>query len=146
MFYPKHFGGTLRSWEEFPAAAGTYKIGQLLNMADGQLVSVDAASTTAPQYLCMAKRTVAEGELIPVQRVSYDDIYETTLSADAEGAVIGSKMQISEGGEQVDMGAEGCFEIVQIDDTTAGSKVAGRFLCGGSVAAADQAVNDEEGA
>lgn len=153
MFYPKNFGGNLRSWEYLPAVAGTYRAGQLLNVAGGLLVAVDAASTVTPPYLCQCDRVVEEGEPIPVVRVSYDDIYESCLGADAEGLAIGQLLQISAGGETVDAAAEGSFEVVSFGGTAAGDTVCGWFRAaapgasgtpgaGGSQIATDEEVKD----
>ena len=144
MFYPKKICGNLRSWEYLPAAAGTYRAGQLLNVADGLLVSVDAASTSTPPYLCQADRTVAEGETLPVVRVSLDAVYETVLSGDAADVQIGAMLQVSAGGETVDAQAAGSFEVVSLEDTTAGAVICGRFCCTGSGAAGVQVASDQE--
>lgn len=127
MFTPKNMSTALRPWEYIPAAAGTYKSGQLLNASGGKLVPVSAASTTTPGYLCMADVTVDEGQVVPVAIVVRDDIYETALSAAAEGADIGSKLRVSAGGLQVDSGAAGTFEVTSLEGTAAGSVVCGRF-------------------
>lgn len=128
MFVPySHDKGALQPWEYLEAAAGSYEVGQLLNVSGGKLTALSAATTTTPAYVCMAKRTVEAGETLPVQRVSRDVIYETTLSAAAESAAVGTKLRISAGGLQADGGAAGTFEVVAIDGTAAGSMVRGRF-------------------
>lgn len=128
MFLPhKSDTGAHQPWEWLPAAAGTYKVGQLLNVSGGQLVPVEGASTTTPAYLCQADVTVDGGKTVPVQRVTGSYIYETQLSAAAEGAAIGIKLQVSAGGLQADAAAAGTFEIVEIEGTAAGSTVRGRF-------------------
>lgn len=114
-------------WEYFPAAAGSYKAGQLLKIDGGQLTAVSAASTTTPPYLCMADATVEAGGMIPVVRVKHDTVFETTLSAAAESAATGAKLQVAAGGLQVNAAAEGSFELVYVDGTEAGSTVRGRF-------------------
>ena len=148
MFHPQYFNGNLRSWEYFPAAAGTYKNGQMLNVTDGLLAPLEEASTEIPPYICQCDRTVKEGEVIPVVRVSADAIYHTTLSADAAEAKIGTMLQISAGGEQVDASAEGSFEVVGIDDTKKDSVVYGRFITGsaasGAAAAGLEVATDQE--
>lgn len=120
--------GAVLPFEYLPAAAGDYEAGQLLKVTDGKLAPIDAASTTTPAYLCMGKHTVADGENLPVTRVSDDVIYETNLGAEAADAVIGTKLQISAGGLTVDAGAVGTFEIAFIEGTAAGSVVRGRFV------------------
>lgn len=128
MFSPhKTDTGAVLPWEYMPAAAGTYQAGQLLNAKNGSLAPVSAASPTTPGYLCMANITVTEGQLVPVTRIQHTAIYETQLSAEAEDAAEGTKLQVSAGGLQVDAAAAGSFEVTYIEDTAAGSMVRGRF-------------------
>ena len=122
-----HDTGAVLPWEYMKATAGTYKAGQLLNAVDGALKPVSAASKTTPGYLCMANITVTEGQPIPVTRIQHTAIYETQLSAAAEGAAEGSKLEVSAGGLQVDNAAAGTFEIIYIEATTEGATVRGRF-------------------
>ena len=128
MFYPHTSDtGAAQPWEYLPAAAGTYKAGQLLKVSSGKLAALSAASTTTPPYLCMADITVTDGENVPVIRVADDAIYETKLSAAAASAAIGSKLEVSTGGLQVDATAAGTFEVVFLAGTAAGDTVRGRF-------------------
>ena len=128
MFLPySHDKVALQPWEYLPAAAGTYQIGQLLDVTAGKLTAIGAAKTTTPAYLCMASKTVANGDVLPVQRVSKDEIYETHLSAEAADAAIGTKLQVSKGGLEADAAAAGTFEVSYIEGTAAGSVVRGRF-------------------
>lgn len=128
MFSPhKTDTGAVLPWEYMPAAAGTYQAGQLLNAKNGSLTPVSAASPTTPGYLCMANITVTAGQLVPVTRIQHTAIYETQLSAEAEDAAEGTKLQVSAGGLQVDAAAAGSFEVTYIEDTAAGSMVRGRF-------------------
>ena len=128
MFQPHKIDtGAVLPWEYMSAVAGTYQAGQLLNAKDGALTPVSAASPTTPGYLCMANITVAEGQCVPVTRIQHTAIYETQLSAAAENAAAGTKLQVSAGGLQVDAAAAGSFEITEIEDTAAGSVVRGRF-------------------
>ncbi|MBQ3214494.1 MAG: hypothetical protein IJB11_00085 [Oscillospiraceae bacterium] len=127
MFTPKNMGTALQPWEYLPAAAGTYKAGQLLNASGGKLAPVSAAATTTPTYLCMADITAIDGQVIPVAAVVKNDIYVTHLSAEAADAKIGTKLQVSAGGLQVDGSAAGSFEVTYLEDTAAGSEVCGRF-------------------
>ena len=128
MFLP-HMSdnGALQPWEYLEAAAGTYKVGQLLNVSNGKLAAISEACTTTPPYLCMSNITVADGELVPVQRVSKNYIYETQLSAAAASAKVGTKLQVSAGGLLADGAAAGTFEISFLEATTEGAKVHGRF-------------------
>lgn len=128
MFLPySHDKGALQPWEYLEAAAGTYEIGQLLDVSGGKLTAITAAKTTTPAYVCMAKCTVEEGQTLPVQRVCKDAIYETKLSAAADAATVGTKLQVSEGGLLADGAATGTFEVVYIEGTAADSVVRGRF-------------------
>lgn len=128
MFSPhKHDTGAVLPWEYLPAAAGTYQAGQLMNAKNGSLAAITAASTTTPGYLCMADITVAAGELVPVTRIQHAETYETTLSAAAATATVGSMLEVSAGGTQVDGTAAGSFEVTYIEGTAAGGLVRGRF-------------------
>ena len=127
MFIPKNIGGAAQGWEYYPAAAGTYKAGQLVNLTAGALAPVSAASKTTPGYVCMADITVVEGGVVPVQRVVKDIEFVTELSADAASAKAGSKLEVSAGGLAVDAAATGTFEVTYIAETAAGSEVHGRF-------------------
>lgn len=117
-----------RGWEYLPAAAGTYVAGQALTVASGKLAAISAARATSPEYICMMDGTVAADTLIPVIRVDKDIELETSLSAAATAMVMGTKLQISKGGLQVDAAAEGTFEVKEYAGTAAGAAVIGRFL------------------
>lgn len=127
MFVPHKSDNGLQPFEYYPAAAGTYAIGQLLNVSDGKLTAVAAASPTTPAYVSMGQGDLADGDVLPVIRVNHEMIFETTLSAEAADAKLGTKLQVSAGGLQVDATAAGTFEVVHIEDTAAGSTVHGRF-------------------
>lgn len=127
FFIHKTDTGAVPPWEYMAAAAGTYQAGQLLNAKDGALTPISAASATTPGYVCMANITVAEGQSMPVTRIQHTAIYETQLSAAAEGAAAGTKLQVSAGGLQVDAAAAGTFEVTEIESTEAGGMVRGRF-------------------
>ena len=126
-FLPHQSDNGLQPWEYYPAAGGSYTVGQMLTMNGGQLAPQTTASTVTPPYLCMASVTVTDGQLVPVIRVTRDVIFETQLSAAAEEAAIGTKLQVSAGGLQADAAAAGTFEVVFIDGTAAGNTVRGRF-------------------
>lgn len=126
-FYPKTCTGNLKPWEYLPAAAGTYEAGQLLNISGGKLAAISAATKTSPAYVCMADATVADGENLPVAKVVNETIFVTTLSAAAAGCTLGTLLEITAGGKQVDNAAAGTFEVVYVGGTEAGSEVHGRF-------------------
>lgn len=129
MFVPmKSDNGAVLPWEYLSAAAGEYKAGQLLNVADGKVAAITATSTTTPPYLCMADKKAEAGELLPVTRISRDYIYETQLSAETAAAKPGAKLQVSKGGLEADGAAAGTFEVVSLEGTTKGSKVRGRWV------------------
>lgn len=120
--------GTVLPFEYIPAAADTYEAGQLLQVSNGKLAAISAAATATPPYLCMGSITVEDGEHLPVTRINDDVIYAATLSADADSAVVGTKLRISAGGKDVDAGAAGSFELVALEGTKAGNIVYGRFI------------------
>lgn len=132
MFVPvKSDTGALLPWEYMPAAAGTYKAGQMLTVnGSGQLAALSAASTTTPPYLCMADVTAAVGQIIPVIRVDGGIIFETTLKSAASGAVIGTKLQVEADGLTASKPGtgSGSFEAVWMEGTAAGNIVRGRFV------------------
>lgn len=127
MFMPHSYDSALQPWEYLPAAAGTYKVGQALKLASGKVAATGAALTTTPPYICMAETTVADGEALPVIRTKHDIIFETTLSAAAASAAVGSKLQVSADGLTVNATAAGTFELVHVAGTAEGDMVRGRF-------------------
>lgn len=127
MFNPKYKTGATQPWEFYPAAAGTYVVGQLLNLTGGKLTAVSAASKTTPGYLCCGNVTVAEGDVVPVIHIEAGEILVTQLSAEAASAAPGTMLEVSAGGLQVDGAAAGTFEVTFLEGTAAGSTVWGRF-------------------
>ncbi len=128
MFLPhSNLSGAVHPWEYLPAAAGSYQVGQLLTVSGGQLAAITAARKTTPEYVCMATKTAQAGENLPVIRVDKETIFETSLSAEAATAAIGSLLEISAGGEQVDAAAAGTFELCHVEGTAKDSIVRGRF-------------------
>ena len=127
-FKPHQNDNVLQPWEEIPAAAGTYVVGQLLQVTNGQLAALTAATKTTPPYVCMANATVAAGEVLPVIRVQKDMIFETQLSAETAAAKVGVKLEVTAGGLLADGAAEGTFELGYVEDTAKDSAVRGRFL------------------
>jgi len=119
--------GAVLPFEYLPAAAGDYKVGQLVGVTGGKVKALDTASTTMPPYLCMSEASKEDGELLPVTRVSHDYIYETTLASAMAAAVIGAKLSVAAGGLAPDATA-GTFEVVAADGTAAGDAIRGRFL------------------
>ncbi len=129
MFLP-HTYDTAESqpWEYIPAgAAMTVEVGQLLTVSNGKLAAISSAKTNNPEYCCMARKTFKQDELVPVLRVHHGIVFQTTLSAAASGAKVGSKLEISAGGLEADATAAGTFELTYVDGTAKGDKVYGRF-------------------
>lgn len=125
--FHKNDTGAVAPFEYLPAAAGEYEAGQLLTVSGGKLAAIAEASNKTPPYLCVGNKTVADGELLPVVRVNATTIYKTALSAEAAAATIGTKLEISAGGKEVDGAAAGTFEVTYIEGTDAGAVVYGRF-------------------
>ena len=144
MFQPwKSDNGAVLPWEYLPAKAGTYHVGQALNLdaTTGHLEAVTADQDTTPPYICNAEVKVeTAGTPIPVSRTSRDVIYETTLQAPAADTVAGGRLKVKNGGTQVggrlkvknggmQVGAgDGTFEVVSLDGTDANAIVRGRFV------------------
>lgn len=131
MFQPwKSDNGAVLPWEYLPAEAGTYHVGQALNLdaTTGHLEAVAADLETTPPYFCNAEIEVeAAGTPIPVSRSSRDIIYETTFAAAATGTVVGSRLVVKSGGTNVGTG-DGTFEVVNLEGTAQGDVVRGRFV------------------
>lgn len=127
-FMPDKQEKGLQGWEYIPAAAGSYEVGQALTVSGGKVAKIGAALKTTPNYVSAARKVLADGENLPVMRVKPDIIWQTELSAETAGAVVGVKLEVSAGGMAVDGTAAGTFEVVYAQGTEAGSKVTGRFV------------------
>lgn len=129
MFIPyKTDDGRVPAWEYLPASAITPKVGMALTMTSGKLAL--ASGTTKPTYISMVEKETActAGDIIPVVRVDADMILETTFSAAATSVVPGAKVTVATDGLQVTgTTTDGIAEVVELDGTTAGSKVRVRF-------------------
>ena len=122
-------------FEYMEAAAGTYQVGQLLNVTGGKLAAIAADQATTPPYVCMQSGTVKAGEQLAVARVGEKYIFETELATAATAVTVGTKIQVASGGLKAkyvtgasDAAVPGTFEVVSLDGTAAGSKVRGRFV------------------
>lgn len=127
-FLPHKQEKGLQGWEYLPAAAGSYEVGQMLTVTGGKVSSIGSALKTSPPYVSMAKKTVTDGENLPVMRVKPDTVFKTTLNAETATAAIGAKLEVSAGGLAVDGTAAGTFELTYVEGTAAGSVVTGRFV------------------
>lgn len=122
-------GGYIPSWEYLPAGAITPVVGMALYQNAGNLAL--ASGTTTPTFISMTERTAAltAGDVIPVVRVSEDIIWETEFSAAATSVKIGQKVTIASDGLRVTgTTTGGVAEVVEMDGTTAGSKVRVRIV------------------
>lgn len=129
MFLPiKSDTGVVLPWEYLESEAAEYQVGQLLTAEEGVVKAVSDVAKM-PSYLCMANKTTTEEDnILPVTRISRDAIYETTLSAEAEGAKLGVKAKLSADGLETDGTAGGAFELVTVYGTAKGDTVRGRFV------------------
>ena len=127
-FLPHKQEKGVQGWEYLPAAAGSYEVGQMLSVSGGKVGAISAAMKTTPPYVSMAKKTVTDGENLPVMRVKQDTVFKTTLTAETAGAAVGAKLEVSTGGLGVDGTAAGTFEVNYAEGTAAGSVVTGRFV------------------
>ena len=135
MFIPiKSTDGAMTPFEYIEAAAGTYQVGQLLNVTDGKLAAIAADQATTPPYVCMQSGTVAAGELLAVTRVQGKYTFETELAEEATAVKVGTKIQVASGGLKAKYvlnsttPVPGTFEVVSLEDTAAGSMIRGRFV------------------
>lgn len=122
-------GGHILGWERYPAGALTPKIGLAMQLVDGSLAV--ASGTTKPTYICMVEGDgpVEAGTILHTVRVTEDQIWETTLSADGSGVQPGDKVTLSADGLQVTgTTTSGVAEIVEMLGTAAGDTVRVRFV------------------
>ena len=124
----KSDNGAVLPWEYMAAKAGTYTVGQMLNVdINGNLAAITANLTTTPKYLCMAQGTFAEGDILPVTRVSEDWIYETVMNTGfVNTPIVGSKASVLAGGLAVNNDVAGTFEFTAIG--VGSNPVWGRFV------------------
>lgn len=128
MFYPyTRDTGALQPWEEMPAAAGTYKAGQALSMANGAVTTLSGPVNKA-DYISMFSGTAQEGQMIPVIRATERIIFKTELAVDEAALTVGTKMTVNANRESVMAAENGGFEVTAFDGNTAGSVVYGRFV------------------
>lgn len=125
-FIPHEYdGGYKPALVKLPAAAMTPVAGMGLAFSAGKL----AASAT-PDYICMQDgAAVAAGEMIQVIRINPAIIFEGELDGESAFAA-GTKADVTADGLKVDGDGttKGNFLVEEIDGTTAGSKVRGRFV------------------
>ena len=107
MFIPiKTNDGAMTPFEYMEAAAGTYQVGQLLNVTGGKLAAITGDQTATPPYVCMQSGTVKAGEPLAVARVGEKYIFETELAAAADGLTVVDFKTDRVSGEEVRRRAE----------------------------------------
>ena len=129
-FLPHTTDGSSRpqQTEYKPAAAITPKIGMALYFSSGNLAL--ASGTNKPEYICMYEGPqLTAGDMIPVQRILPDMVFETTFSASGTGLNLGQKVTLASDGLRVTATpSNGVAEVVGKEGTGAtGYKVYVRF-------------------
>lgn len=128
MFIPHIWHKGVEPWEVQPATAGlTLKVGNALRMNGGKLVL--ATGSNKPEFICMqdAAATTA-GQMIHVERVREETVFETELSVASGSIAAGSKYTIDTTGAMITATTDsGVAEVVDFDGTAAGDKVRVRF-------------------
>ena len=120
--------GTMPGWEYLPCSAVRPVVGlaMKLNGSTGRLVISDT-----PQYISMREEygNVVDGTVIPVMKIHPDQVWETQLDG-ACALKIGAAADVSADGllMDADSTADGVFLITEMEGTTAGSIVRGRFV------------------
>ena len=120
--------GTMPGWEYLPCSAVRPAVGlcMKLNGSTGKLVISDT-----PQYISMREEyaNVIDGTVIPVMKIHADQVWETQLDGDC-ALKIGAAVDVSADGLLVDADstADGVFLITEMEGTTAGCAVRGRFV------------------
>lgn len=120
--------GRVPGIEYLPCSAIQPVVGMALLMSGGNLALASAAN--APTYLSMveAKEKKTAGDIIPVQRIQEDVIYETTFSVAATAIKPGMKVTLAADGLQVTATTDsGVAEVVWMEGTAQGSRVRVRF-------------------
>lgn len=111
--------------KEFPAAAGTYNVGDVAVLTNGAITK--ATGSTKPEYVLAFKGTVASGDIVAVNPIYADMEFDTTLSA--SGALkIGDKVTIGSDSDKVTATTtNGVATLVDITGTASGSAVTVKF-------------------
>jgi hypothetical protein len=111
--------------KEYPAAAGTYKVGDVAVLTNGYITK--ASGTTKPEYVLAFKGTVASGDIVAVNPIYADMEFDTTLSA--SGALkIGDKVTINSDSDKVTATTtNGVATLVDITGTASGNAVTVKF-------------------
>jgi len=112
--------------KEFPAAAGTYSVGEALVITNGLLTK--ASGSTTPTYISAGKGTLASGDTLAVNPVFEDKEWKTTLSVTGSSLKVGEKVTIATDSAQVTATTtNGVAEIIEIISSASGGEVIVRF-------------------
>ena len=111
--------------KEYPAAAGTYNVGDVAVLTNGYITK--ASGSTKPEYVLAFKGTVASGDSVAVNPIYADMEFDTELSA--SGALkIGDKVTINSDSDKVTATtANGVATIVSLAGTASGNAVTVKF-------------------
>lgn len=130
MFIPEIWHNSeSEPWELQPAANGLeLHVGTALTFSGGNLVK--ATGSNKPGFICMQEVTTNKaGQMIHVERVRPETVYETTLAVASAGIARGNKYTIDSTGEKLTATTDsGVAEVVNFNGTAAGSKVRVRFV------------------
>ncbi len=128
MFIPHIWHKGAEPWEGHPAAGAlALEVGTALVLTSGKLAK--ATGTKRPEFICMQKvEQTTDGQLVHVERVREETVYETELSVASASIAKGAKYTIDTTGGMITATTDsGVAEVVDYDGTTAGSKVRVRF-------------------
>lgn len=127
MFIPHIYHKSVEPWELQEVSEGlALKVGHAMAVADGKLGL--AAGTAKPQFICMQDcDKTTEGQMIHVERVREETVYETELAEAIETLAAGNKYNLA-AGETINSTTGGGAEVVSFDGTDAGAKVRVRFV------------------
>ncbi len=104
------------------AAAGTYKVGELLTL-DGGVLKL-CSGTTVPQFISMKETTLDAAGKLCVTPVRDDIIYETHAAAAFTSVKVGDKVTVHTDGMQVTATTSGGTATVRgIEGTAVGSAI-----------------------
>ena len=127
MFIPHIWHKGAEPWEGYPAGGALeLKVGHALVLTDGMLAK--ATGDTKPEFICMQDvEETTEGQLIHVERIREETVYETELSVASASIAKGQKYTMDANGEKITATTGGPCEVVNFDGTEAGDKVRIRF-------------------
>lgn len=120
--------GHVPAWEYLPVDNIQTEVGLGLAFGEnGKLVVSDI-----PTHICMHtnKEYVGSDAVLPVVKISEDQIWESGLYSAAASAQIGDKVDLSASGLWVDAASatNGNFQITYLEGTALNSVVRGRFV------------------